>query len=166
MRRERTAFFFAFLFVALALGPSAAHLLELPNKIDLPRDAYFTVQAIYRGWALLGIVVAGALLSTLFLTVVVWKRTPARYGALVAFLCIVATQVIFWTFTYPANQATENWTVVPEDWRSLRLDWEYSHAVAAVVNLAAYIALVAAALARIAEAHPQDVADRSSPLIS
>jgi hypothetical protein len=55
--------FFALLFAALALVPSGAHLLELPNKIGLPAAEYLTVQQIYRGWALLGIVVYGALLS-------------------------------------------------------------------------------------------------------
>jgi serine protease Do len=49
-------------------------LLELPNKINLSREDYLTVQQIYRGWALLGVVVAGALLSTLVLAIMVGKR--------------------------------------------------------------------------------------------
>jgi hypothetical protein len=61
--------FLSLLFVALALAPSMAHLLELPNKIHLSRDEYLTVQQIYRGWALLGIVVVVALLSTLTFTI-------------------------------------------------------------------------------------------------
>jgi hypothetical protein len=60
--------FFSLLFAALALAPALAHLLELPNKIGLSRDNYLVVQQIYRGWALLGIVVLGALLSTLILS--------------------------------------------------------------------------------------------------
>ena len=44
--------------------------------------------------------------------------------------------------TYPANQATENWTVVPENWMALRSQWEYSHAAAAVLNLTAFCALL------------------------
>ena len=55
--------FIALLCTALALAPALAHLLELPNKINLSREDYLTVQQIYRGWALLGFVVAGALLS-------------------------------------------------------------------------------------------------------
>jgi hypothetical protein len=61
----KLAYFLSLLFAGLAMAPAFAHLLELPNKINLPRDEYFTVQQIYRGWALLGIVVVGALLSTL-----------------------------------------------------------------------------------------------------
>lgn len=43
--------FLSLLFAALALAPALAHLLELPNKIGLPRDAYLIVQHIYYGWA-------------------------------------------------------------------------------------------------------------------
>jgi len=134
--------FLSLLFVALALAPSAAHLLELPNKIGLPRDAYFTVQQIYRGWALLGFVVVGALVSTLTHAVMVRARRREFVPASVAFLCIVAAQVLFWTLTFPANQATANWTITPDNWEALRMQWEYSHAAAAILNLAAFIALL------------------------
>lgn len=29
---------------------------------------------------------------------------------------LVATQAIFWIFTYPANVATQNWTTLPDNW--------------------------------------------------
>jgi hypothetical protein len=66
---------------------------------------------------------------------------------LVAFLCIVGTQVVFWTFTYPANRQTDNWTVLPQSWMALRAQWEYSHAASAVLNLIALIALILSVLA-------------------
>lgn len=140
--------FLALLFAALALGPALAHLLELPNKIGLPREEYLTVQQIYRGWALLGIVVFGALLSSLALAIATRGRRREFVPALVGFLCVAGTQVIFWTFTYPANQQTANWTMLPEAWQALRTQWEYSHAASAVLNLAAFIALALAVLAR------------------
>lgn len=132
---------FSLLFLALALGPALAHLLELPNKIDLARDEYLTVQQIYRGWALLGIVVIGALLSTLILTFLVRKRPRELPFVLAAFLCIVGTQVLFWTFTFPANQATNNWIMLPEGWEALRIQWEYSHAASALLNVVALVLL-------------------------
>ena len=119
-----------------------AHLLELPNKIRLPRDAYLTVQQIYRGWALLGIAVIAAIASTLGLAIMVRHERRMFTGAIVALSCLVATQIIFWTFTYPVNQITANWTVAPENWKELRAQWEYSHAVAACLDFAALIALV------------------------
>ena len=140
--------FFSLLFAALALAPALAHLLELPNKIGLSRDDYLTVQQIYRGWALLGFVVAGALLSTLVLTIMLRNRPKVFALTLVAFVCILGTQVVFWTFTFPANQQTSNWTVLPENWMALRTQWEYSHAASAVLNLVALMALIASVLSR------------------
>jgi hypothetical protein len=55
--RVKVFYFLALFFASIALGPALAHLLELPNKINLARADYLTVQQIYRGWALLGIIV-------------------------------------------------------------------------------------------------------------
>lgn len=144
MIRLKIARGLALLFAALALAPAMAHLLELPNKIGLPREAYLTVQHIYNGWALLGFVVYGAIFSALAL-VVATRRRPDEFGfALTAFLSLVGTQIVFWTFTFPANRATGTWTMLPENWMALRAQWEYSHAASAVLNLIALIALILA----------------------
>jgi hypothetical protein len=143
-----TARFLSLLFSALALAPALAHLLEMLNKVHLSRDEYLTVQQIYRGWALLGTVVFGALLSTLVLTIILRKQPKFLRLKLAAFLCLVGAQVVFWTFTFPTNQETNNWTVLPAHWESLRTRWEYSHAAGALLNLAAFIALVASVVIR------------------
>ena len=140
VRLKQSVYFIAFLFSALALGPALAHLFALPNKIGLPEAQYFIAQGVYRGWALLGIVVIGALLSTLALAIVLRAERGPMLWALVAFLCIAATQVIFWTWTYPANAATSNWTMVPPNWEALRTQWEYSHAASACFNVVAIVA--------------------------
>lgn len=137
--------FFSLLFVALALAPALAHLLELPNKIGLSREEYLTVQQIYRGWALLGVVVFGALLATLVHALAARGRMKEFRAAVTAFVCIVAAQVVFWIFTFPTNQATRNWTVLPDNWEALRTQWEYSHAAGALLMLGAAIALIHAA---------------------
>lgn len=138
--------FSSLLFTALALSAGLAHLFELPNKINLSKDDYLTVQQIYNGWALLGIVALGALLSILILTCLVRKQKKAFAFTLIALLCIVATQIIFWVFTYPANQQTNNWTILPVNWIELRKQWEYSHAMSAVLDLMALIALILSVL--------------------
>jgi hypothetical protein len=128
-------------FSALVLIPSGAHLAELPNKMDLSRDEYFIAQQIYRGWAIFGVVIISALVFTLALTIRIRHVRSAFRLSLTAWLCLIAGQVIVWAFTFPANLATENWTVLPSNWVDLRVRWEYSHAIAAVLNLAAFIAL-------------------------
>ncbi|HKU36582.1 MAG TPA: hypothetical protein VJR89_00505 [Polyangiales bacterium] len=137
--------FLALAFTALALMPAGAHLLELPNKLGLSADEYLIAQRLYRGWALLGVVVIGALLSTGAL--VLTLRGQAGFGAaMVALTCILATQIVFWSTTYPVNVATHNWSMLPVHWKVLRLRWEYSHVVSAILNLAALFATCIAVL--------------------
>jgi hypothetical protein len=105
------------------------------------------VQQIYRGWALLRFVVAGALLSNLILAISLRNTWKAFVLTLTALLCIAGTQVVFWTFTYPANAATDHWTMLPATWLQLCSQWEYSHAASAVLNLIAFITLTLSVLA-------------------
>jgi len=142
------ALFVTLLSTAVALGPALAHLLELPNKIDLTRSDYFTVQQIYRGWSLLGGLLLVEFVS--LIAVVLYARADKRMrnAALVALLCLVGAQLLFWVFTYPANAATENWTVQPENWRELRQRWEFSHAGGAVLQLIAMASLIAGVVGR------------------
>jgi hypothetical protein len=143
---RRVAQFLAIVLTALALVPAGAHLFELPNKIGLVQEEYFVVQNIYRGWALFGIVLFGALAANLVLAVLLRRqRAPFRL-ALLAFLLVAATLAIFFTWTYPANQATQNWTVVPANWQELRTRWEYAHATNAVLTFMALCALTWSAL--------------------
>ena len=144
----RRARFLALLFVALALGPSLPHVHELKNKIGIPREEYLVVQQIYRGWALLAFVVVGEFVSTLALAIAVRRHENEFAAAFSALLCVVAAQAVFWTLTFPANQATQNWTVLPENWIALRNQWEYSHAAAALLNLTAFCAVLVSVFAQ------------------
>ena len=63
-----------------------------------------------------------------------------------AFLLIAGALAVFFTWTFPANQATVNWAVVPADWQGLRRLWEYAHAANAFLNLLALGAVTAASL--------------------
>jgi hypothetical protein len=148
--------FLAVMLVALALVPAGAHFFELPNKIALPPDQYMVVQQIYRGWALFGFVVIPALLLTLLSAIAVRDQRLPALLAFGAFLCIAATQAIFWSYTYPANAATSNWTVAPGNLAPLRTQWEYSHAVNAVLTFAALALIVLSTLnTRHKDLHPR-----------
>ena len=133
------------LFVALCLIPAGAHFFELPNKLALPPQDYMVVQQIYAGWAFFGIAIFGALAFTLAQTVLVWRDKRAVRLSLAALLLLVAAQIIFWTFTFPMNVATANWTVTPQEFEAARRQWEYSHATGAVLTFVALILLVRSA---------------------
>ena len=66
--------------------------------------------------------------------------------ALASFLLIAANLAIFFVWTFPTNQATNNWTVVPNNWNKLRFQWEYSHAADPMVTFAALVCVVIAVL--------------------
>jgi hypothetical protein len=133
----------AVILTALALVPAGAHIFELPNKIGLSQEQYFTVQGIYRGWALLGFVLLGAIGANLVHAILIRDVPCAFWFALVALLLMLASLAIFFIWTYPANQATSNWTVAPANWASLRTQWEYSHAANAVIIFLALCAVAA-----------------------
>src|SRR5690349_8890295 len=130
MRRVgyNVALFVALLSTAVALGSALAHLFELPNKIGLAKADYFTVQQIYRGWNLLAFVLLVEVVSMIAVMLYARSDRSMRIAALVALACVVGAQVLFWSFTYPANIATANWTAQPENWVELRNQWEFSHA--------------------------------------
>lgn len=144
----KTMRFLSLQFVAISLSAALAHLFALPNKIHLGGAEYLIVQQIYRGWALLGIAVIGALLTTLILTILVRRKRGIFALILISLLCIAGSLMLFFAFTDPANRQTANWTVLPPHWEELRTQWEYSHAAAAVLYLVAFSALVLSVLIR------------------
>ena len=142
----RVTQFIAIILTALALVPAGAHLLELAHKITLDRAQYLTVQQLYRGWAFLGAVLIAALFANLALTIRSRRQgRPMRFAA-VATLLLATNLAIFFIWTFPANQATGNWTVMPADWEVLRNQWEYSHAVNALLTFLALSATLASSL--------------------
>ena len=139
--------FAAILLNALELVPTGAHLAELPHKIWLPQASYMMVQQLYLGWNRFGFVLVGAIVANLVLTVLVRRRRSAFWFALAGFILITATLAIFFAWTYPVNVSTNNWTAAPSNWEHLRAQWEYSHAVNAVLTFLALCCVTAAALA-------------------
>jgi hypothetical protein len=142
----RTAQFLAIVIGALALIPSGAHLAALPNKIALPQADYFTVQAIYYRWAFLGVLWPAAILMNALLAALVRSQSGPFWLAVLAGLCFVLMLVVFFVWTQPANQTTHNWATIPENWETLRYQWEYSHAANALIVFIALCLTTASAL--------------------
>jgi hypothetical protein len=142
MTATRAIEFGAVLTTALAMAPAMAHALELPNKIRMERDDYLNAQRLYRGWQFVGIAVIAALVATILL---LRESSGGEFiFSLLAVSSVLATQVVFWTFTFPVNRRTRNWTHAPENWRALRARWEYSHAASAALNVLALVGVTLA----------------------
>ena len=144
MDRMQIAHFSAIILTALALIPGGAHVRELPAKIDMDMEHYLTVQSIYRGWA------CRASSS--------WRQSPPMCGrpcwraAGLSPRCwrwprLGTTLIVFFSWIYPVNQLTLNWSVIADDWEMLRARWEYSHAASAALTFLAFCACTASAIA-------------------
>jgi len=138
--------FLAVIFTALCLVPVGAHFFELPHKIVLDESDYFTVQTIYRGWAFFGIALIGAIVIDFVLVLVSRRQHESFWFALIGFVLIAASLGIFFYWTYPINLATRNWTRMVPNWQTLREQWEYSHAVNAIVTFLGFCSIILSTL--------------------
>src|SRR5690242_19746593 len=142
----KTSQFLAIILTALALLPGGAHVMSLPAKIDMPEEPYFVAQQVYRGWAWAGVVIFAAIFANFASAFLTRHNRRQFWLSLAAGLLIAATLAIFFIWTFPANQATGNWTSVPGDWERLRSQWEYSHAANALITFIALLCAVGSAL--------------------
>src|SRR6185369_2474961 len=98
--RMSAALFLSITLVSLSMTPGFAHLLEMPAKLRLNRDAYFLVQQIYRGWALIGLVMFPTLASTVTLAAMARRERRVFYFSAVAACCVALSLVVFFAFTF------------------------------------------------------------------
>lgn len=138
--------FLAITVTGLALIAPAAHAFELLNKIGLPKADYFIAQQIYSGWWMLGILLPLAILANVGNAILLSSDKTAMTLSILAAGLIAVNLIIFFLFTQPANAATQNWTVQPENWESSRAQWGYSHVINALLSFAAFCCSTAAAL--------------------
>ena len=65
--------------------------------------------------------------------------TAARFLSLLFVALALAPAVL-------VNEQTENWTMLPDNWAALRRQWEYSHAVSAILDLVALVGVIISVL--------------------
>lgn len=94
----------AVVFACLAMVPAGAHLFSVASKLRLDGDAYLAAQRAYDGWNLFAIVVIGAVISSLVLTIALYRSGEGYFLAAIAFLCLAGTQVIFLDLHVPDEQ--------------------------------------------------------------
>ena len=147
----KTVRFVSLLLAALALGGAFGHLLEMPNKLALDKEEYlFVQQRLYEGFGqVLGNVELGALISTIFVLVLVRKRRGAFLWTLLGAVLIAVALVVWQIWVGPVNAEVDAWTTMasmPADWGELRSSWEYGHAARAVLFAGAFVSLLVAVL--------------------
>lgn len=132
----------AVVLAAILLVPAGSHVASMASKLKLDAGQYLAAQRVYDGWNLFGI--PTVLLALCMIVLGVWAYHAGKPYGLVfaAIVCLAADQAIFWLFTFPANAATADWTSLPDNWQTLRTQWEWSHAGGALATLAMFVSLV------------------------
>jgi hypothetical protein len=115
----RIAQFFALVLTALALVPVGTHLAAMANKIGMNEPSYFIAQSIYNGWAWSGVILMGSILANAIAALASRAQFWPFVLASLASLLMLGTLAIFFASTFPANQATANWTLAPDGWQFL-----------------------------------------------
>jgi hypothetical protein len=91
--------------VASAFALSLAHALELPGKMRLDKETYYAMQPIYYpGFTIGGVSEPASLLLTIVLLFMTPFGSTTFWLTLVALLCLLAQQVVYWFVTHPVNQ--------------------------------------------------------------
>jgi hypothetical protein len=140
---------------ALSLGPSFAHVLEAPPRLNTWSPELWREATVFNGqfqlFAWIGgpVDVAAILASALFVYLLAADR-PALWFAL-AGACLLAGGLFAWvTLVAPANAVLATWQAgaTPPDFDAVRWRWETGHMVVAALKALAFVAVCAATLTR------------------
>jgi len=135
----------------LTLSVASAHVVELPNKLQLAGPLWLAVQQqLYRGWDLLTAPCEiAAILASCTLVYLVRGRRSVMASAAAAATCMAIALLLFAGIVAPVDTAVQSWTVatLPASWPAYRVRWEIGHAITAALALTAVIAVLRTAFA-------------------
>lgn len=143
--------FLTLMLTALSMGMAFGHLLEMPAKLAYQGSVWLMLQqTLYGNFRILGLLLdTGAVVCALVLTILVRRRHPALGWTIFGTICLVSAHVAWWAGAAPVNAQVAQYTAqtLPTDWMQLRVQWEYTHALRAVLQVAALGALLFSVLA-------------------
>lgn len=148
---------FALLLVAVTMGLSLAHALELPGKLRLDEPTYRAVQTIYYpGFTIGGLIGEfGGMVALAFLVMLLPTHTERFWWTASALGLFVVAHAVFWVVTHPMNSAwlkDANLTGLSSlffglfsapdaDWKHIRNVWEYSHVARAGLHMLGFLSM-------------------------
>jgi uncharacterized membrane protein len=129
-----------------------AHLLELPQRMQFEQQLWVRVTVFENVYKLFGSVGAAfeitAILTAIVLVFLVRKRGSSFYWTLGGVIFLVVAFVSWIIFVAPMNAEFAKWLTnpVPADWRRYRDQWEYAHAINALIKIIGLSLLVISVL--------------------
>lgn len=130
--------------VAVAMAATLGGALSLPARLQLQPTDYVMAQRLDHSALLIGALGVLALAASVVHSFLVRGNAAAFAWSIVAVAGLAAAQIVFWSVAFPIIALTESWTVVPEEFETIRHQWEYALASAGVLSFGALLALVRA----------------------
>ena len=121
-------------------------MFEMPAMFNLNKDNYQLLQGFTNSLTWLVIFEILGVFLTIVLIRVEKKKKRTYRNLLVALICFAVSVTLFFIFVLPADITTENWTTMPDNWDSLRGQWEYATGIRALISLTGLSFLVFALL--------------------
>lgn len=135
------------------MGMALCHLLQMTPRMGYDALLWRNTQSMYRffGASLGAYIEVGAVLMSLGLLYFLRERRTAFQWAFVCAGCMFIAHLAWWVFVYPVNKQMVHWTLdsIPKNWYLFRLQWEYTHAVRAIFEIAGFAAVVISILVEI-----------------
>jgi len=167
--------FVTLLVVGLGLAMGAAHVLELPQKMQFSPELYAAVNTkMYHYFGSVGAVltVAGILLSGCLMWMV--RGRPAFPLTVGGTLCLAVSLGLWLTLVAPVNnQVAEILRIspasIPDVWLRLRDRWEYGHVLAFLSWLLGYCFLQLSLLREVPDVihiHDPHAAPHAAPTVA
>src|SRR5438552_17777116 len=133
---------------AVTMSAAFAHLMELPAKMRYEGSLYVRLhRTLYPNFGrTAGPAEAISVITTGVLAF--WLRVRRRNGfplTAAAAGSLAAAHALFWALVNPANTTMSSWPLdaIPPEWTRWRYQWEYTHAVRAILVTGALGTLVA-----------------------
>ena len=148
--RFRSLLGFALTLTALGLAPGAAHLMELPVKLDYAPQMYASVTSTLYAWfGIIGGSVQVAAVVAVGILAFANRRTPRLRGMMAASAAALLMSLVLWgLLVFPVNSewaeiSASNSAEIAAAYDRLRSRWEFGHVAAFIAWLTGWVGLVA-----------------------
>lgn len=144
--------FMTLMLATFSLSLSMTHLLEMPQRMQFDQQLWVRVTVFENVYKLFGSVGAvfeiAAILTAMVLAFLLHRRGSTFYWTLGGAIFLVLAFVSWIIFVAPMNAEFAKWLTnpVPTDWTRYRDQWEYAHAVNALIKIIGLSLLVVSVL--------------------
>lgn len=139
--------FLTLILMALLMGMTFAHVLELPAKMSYDPSLYLSLQrTLYFAFGAPNIgafIEIGAVVAVIILALLRRRQKRSLWLTLVAAISVTLALIVFFAVVEPANEAMRSMAFedVPASFSSWRLQWEYGQATRFALHLIGFVAV-------------------------